>query len=476
LKHPVKQLQLIDLRRSFATFHIPKTLPDGFVRIAPNRQVKNYSKPLGAWVYEPKKLTVFKRLRTVKELPKGDQTKTYEELSEMLDTALEELALRAFKGNKRAGMLLITRINKCIETLDHFADDETASILGLAPTARRWPVALTLNPKDVKRALERLKRLKVGSKSAAPTSTGHRVDFATFWTSLAIAAQDACSINRRLVLATDKRAQILNCLVEGCSMRSTARLTGAAKVTIERLLVSAGQACLKYQDHTMRSLQGRVWQVDEVWSFTYAKQKNLPERLKNSRKVGDTWTWIAIDANSKLVPCFRVGKRTAREAYWFIHDLKARLSNRVQLTSDGLNCYLEAVESAFGSEIDYAQLVKLYGNDSPAHGSAPAEIRYSPPPCTGARKTRMIGRPDKSLVSTSFVERQNLTLRMSNRRFTRLTNGYSKKIENHAHMLAIHFMVYNFCRIHHTLRVTPAMEAGISDHVWSLEEIVNLLP
>ena len=148
------------------------------------------------------------------------------------------------------------------------------------------------------------------------------------------------------ILATDKRAQILNCLVEGCSMRSTARLTGSAKVTIERLLVSAGQACLAYQDRAMRNLQGRVWQVDEVWSFTYAKQKNLPARLKHSRKVGDTWTWIAIDADSKLVPCFRVGKRTAREAYWFIHDLKTRLSNRVQLTSDGLNCYLEAVESA----------------------------------------------------------------------------------------------------------------------------------
>lgn len=256
-------------------------------------------------------------------------------------------------------------------------------------------------------------------------------------------------------------------------MRATARLTGAAKVTIERLLVSAGKACLAYQDRAMRSLQGRVWQVDEVWSFTYAKQKNLPERLKRKRNVGDTWTWIAIDADSKLVPCFRVGKRTARDAYFFIHDLKDRLSNRVQLTSDGLNCYLEAVESAFGSAIDYAQLVKLYGGDSPERGSAPAEIRYSPPPCTGARKTRITGSPDRKLISTSFVERQNLTLRMSNRRFTRLTNGYSKKIENHAHMLAIHFMVYNFCRIHHTLRVTPAMEAGVTDRLWTLEEVIE---
>jgi IS1 family transposase len=277
------------------------------------------------------------------------------------------------------------------------------------------------------------------------------------------------------ILATDKRAQILNCLVEGCSMRSTARLTGAAKVTIERLLVSAGEACAKFQDHAMRNLQGRVWQLDEVWSFTYAKQKNLPERLKHKRNVGDTWSWIAIDADSKLVPCFHVGKRTASDAYRFIHDLQPRLLYRVQLTTDGLNCYLEAVESAFGCEIDYAQLVKLYGDAGTERGGMPPEARYSPPPCTGARKTRISGRPDKNLVSTSFVERQNLTLRMSNRRFTRLTNGYSKKIENHKHMLAIYFMFYNFCRIHHTLRVTPAMEAGITDRLWSLEDVVGLI-
>jgi IS1 family transposase len=272
------------------------------------------------------------------------------------------------------------------------------------------------------------------------------------------------------VLTTDKRAQILNCLVEGCSMRSTTRLTGAAKKTVERLLVAAGTACAKYQDEAMRNLQGKVWQVDEVWTFTYAKQKNLPKLMQRNPEVGDTWTWIALDAQSKLVPCWHVGKRTAADAYYFIQDLKKRLAHRVQLTSDGFRAYLEAVESAFGSEIDYAMLVKLYGKE-PAAG----EARYSPPACIGARKKRIMGHPDRKHISTSFAERQNLTLRMGNRRFTRLTNGYSKKMDNHRHMIAIHFMFYNFCRIHHTLRVTPAMEAGITDHLWSLEEVVNLI-
>lgn len=277
------------------------------------------------------------------------------------------------------------------------------------------------------------------------------------------------------ILETEKRAQILNCLVEGCSMRSTARLTGAAKKTVERLLVSAGEACTAYQDKVMVNLKDTVWQVDEVWSFTYCKQKTQPKRDMEKAKIGDTWSWIAVAAKSKLVPCWHVGKRNANDAYWFINDLQKRLANRVQLTSDGLRAYLEAVEGAFGSEIDYAQLVKLYGDELTAKGAIPAEVRYSPPVCTGARKTRISGSPDPALISTSYVERQNLTLRMSNRRFTRLTNGYSKKLENHKHMLAIHFMFYNFARIHHTLRVTPAMEAGISDHVWSLEEVVELI-
>lgn len=272
------------------------------------------------------------------------------------------------------------------------------------------------------------------------------------------------------ILASDKRAQILNCLVEGCSMRSTSRLTGAAKKTVERMLVSAGNACAAYMDKTMRGLHCKLLQVDEVWSFTYAKQKNVPKQLKGSNEVGDTWTWIAIDAQSKLIPCWHVGKRTAADAYQFINDLAERLNSRVQLTSDGLKAYVEAIEGAFGSEIDYAQLVKLYGNEH-----ATGEVRYSPPVCTGARKKRIVGNPIRANVSTSHVERQNLTLRMSNRRFTRLTNAFSKKLENHKHHAAIHFMHYNFCRIHQTLRVTPAMEAGITDHVWTLEEVVALI-
>jgi IS1 family transposase len=277
------------------------------------------------------------------------------------------------------------------------------------------------------------------------------------------------------ILDTDKRAQILHCLVEGNSMRSTSRVTGAAKKTVERLLVSAGEACAAYQDKVMMNLQDTVWQVDEVWSFTYCKQKTKPIVDKEKSEIGDTWTWIAVAANSKLVPCWHVGKRNANDAYWFINDLKKRLAHRVQLTSDGLRSYLEAVEGAFGADIDYAQLIKLYGNETAATGAVPAEVRYSPPICTGIRKTRITGNPDKALVSTSYVERQNLTLRMSNRRFTRLTNGYSKKLENHKHMVALHFMHYNFCRIHHTLRVTPAMEAGITDRLWTLQDVVELI-
>jgi IS1 family transposase len=274
------------------------------------------------------------------------------------------------------------------------------------------------------------------------------------------------------ILATDKRAQILNCLVEGCSMRSTQRLCNVAKKTVERMLVSAGEACAAYMDDAMRNLTGTVWQVDEIWSFTVCKQANVPAHLKGNKKIGDTWTWIAMDSKSKLVPCFHVGKRDAVDAYKFISDLAPRLASRVQLTSDGHKAYLQAVEDAFGSEIDYAQLIKLYGNEA----GPVTEARYSPPPCIGARKTRINGNPDRRLVSTSHIERQNLTVRMGNRRFTRLTNAFSKKLENHKLHAAIHFMHYNFCRIHTALRVTPAMEAGISDHVWTLEEVVALIP
>jgi len=271
------------------------------------------------------------------------------------------------------------------------------------------------------------------------------------------------------VLEVSKQAQILSCLVEGCSMRSTSRLTGAAKKTVERLLVSAGEACLEYQDKTMRNLTCKLLQVDEIWSFTYCKQRHVPEHMKGEF-VGDTWTWIALDAKTKLIPCFRVDERNLSAACLFMEDLKKRLAHRVQLTTDGLQLYVEAVEYAFGADIDFAQLVKIYANQPSI-----TQTRYSPPVCIGARKIRVSGQPERVDVSTSFIERCNLTLRMSNRRFTRLTNGYSKKVENHRHMLAISMMHYNFCRIHHTLRVTPAMEAGISDHVWSLEEVVSLM-
>jgi len=254
-------------------------------------------------------------------------------------------------------------------------------------------------------------------------------------------------------------------------MRSTSRLTGAAKKTVERMLVMAGTACADFMDKTMRNLPCRILQVDEVWSFTHCKQANIPKHLKGAKDLGDTWTWIALDSKSKLVPTFHVGKRDAVDAYLFISDLAGRLANRVHLTSDGHKAYLQAVEDAFGSEIDYAQLIKLYGNE---HGPV-TEARYSPPPCIGARKKRISGSPQDRLVSTSHIERQNLTVRMGNRRFTRLTNAFSKKLENHKHAAAIHFMHYNFCRIHSTLRVTPAMEAGIADHVWSLEEVVALI-
>lgn len=276
-------------------------------------------------------------------------------------------------------------------------------------------------------------------------------------------------------LAVSERAKMLNCLVEGCSMRATSRLTGAAKKTVERLLMSAGTACAEFHDKNMRNLPCKLIQVDEVWSFTYCKQRNVPEDLDGEKGIGDTWTWLAMDSPTKLIAAFHVGKRNASDAYWFIHDLKSRLASRVQLTSDGLRSYVQAVEDAFGPEIDYAQLVKLYGKGASEYGVPSMEVRYSPPPCIGASKIRVSGSPDKALVSTSHIERQNLNLRMGSRRFTRLTNAFSKKLENHKLAIAIFVMHHNFCRIHTTLRVTPAMEAGISDHVWSIEELVELI-
>ena len=266
-----------------------------------------------------------------------------------------------------------------------------------------------------------------------------------------------------------KRAQILNCLVEGNSLRATARMTGVSINTVVKLLCDAGAACSKYQDEAFVNLKCKRIQCDEVWAFCYAKEKNCTAEMK-AKGAGDVWTWAALDADSKLIPCWFVGARDASAAYHFIHDLAARLAHRVQLTTDGHKAYLNAVEDAFGCEIDYGMLVKIYG--AAPEGS---EVRYSPAQCMGARKAAISGTPDFKHISTSYIERQNLTMRMSMRRFTRLTNAFSKKLENHEHSIALHFMHYNFCRIHKTLRVTPAMEAGITDHVWSLEELAETI-
>ena len=270
-------------------------------------------------------------------------------------------------------------------------------------------------------------------------------------------------------LRKEQRARVISCLIEGCSIRSTVRMTGTAKKKVLRPMVQIGQACENYHDKVMRNLPCKLIECDEIWSFVYAMEKNVPKDLKGVG-VGDVWTWVAIDPVSKIIPSWHVGSRNANDAYWFIHDLKGRLKNRVHLTTDGHKPYLEAVEDAFGADIDYAMLIKLYGNEIPS-----GEVRYSPAVCIGARKKRITGNPEEDLISTSRVERQNLTMRMGMRRFTKLTNAFSKKLRNHSAAIALHFMHYNFCRIPQSLRVTPAMEAGISDHVWSLEEIAALL-
>jgi IS1 family transposase len=267
-----------------------------------------------------------------------------------------------------------------------------------------------------------------------------------------------------------KRAQILGLLVEGNSLRATSRLADCSINTVTKLLVDVGTACAAYQDKTLRKLPCKRVQCDEIWAFVYAKAKNAPADMRAAGEAGDVWTWTAIDADSKLIASWMVGPRTVESAHAFIADLAARLANRVQLTTDGHKPYLNAVEGSFGGDIDYAVLMKLYRE---SRGSSP-ERRYSAGECCGTIKGTVCGNPDDKHVSTSFVERQNLTMRMSMRRFTRLTNAFSKKVENHAHAVALHFMYYNFGRIHKTLRVTPAMEAGVSDHVWTLEEIATL--
>lgn len=284
-----------------------------------------------------------------------------------------------------------------------------------------------------------------------------------------LGAKHICSYSEDMnKLSLQKRAQVIGLLVEGNSLRATGRIADVSYNTVLKLAAQAGKACDAYQAKVMVNLPCKKLQLDEIWSFVYAKAKNVPENRRG--EAGDVWTWVAIDADTKLVPTWIVGGRDGDTAKTFVADLACRLANRVQITSDGHRPYLEAVESAFGSEVDYAMLVKIYNEQGEG-----GEKRYSPGEYVCAKKEKIIGNPDLCCTSTSFVERQNLTMRMSMRRFTRLTNAFSKKVENHAASVALHFMNYNFCRIHQTLRVTPAMAAGVTDHVWTVEEVAALI-
>ncbi|MGH6811623.1 MAG: IS1 family transposase [Methylocella sp.] len=271
-------------------------------------------------------------------------------------------------------------------------------------------------------------------------------------------------------LTRDDRARILHLLCEGSSIRAVTRLTGASKNTVAKLVVDVGQACAAYQDRVLRNLVCKRIQVDEIWNFVYAKQKNVAAAKAAPANAGDVWTWTAIDTDTKMMPSWFVGGRDSDSAIIFMDDLASRLANRVQLTSDGHKSYLEAVEGAFGCDIDYAILVKTYGEAPDS-----AKGRYSPAQCNGAVKHRIEGNPDPKRVSTSYVERSNLTIRMHTRRFTRLTNAFSKKVENHAHAVALHMMYYNFVRIHSALRTTPAMAAGVTKRLWEVSDIVEVL-
>ncbi len=277
------------------------------------------------------------------------------------------------------------------------------------------------------------------------------------------------SMNR---LTIEKRAQVIAALVEGNSIRATVRMTGAAKNTITKLVVDLGQACADYQDQIFRDLPCKVMEVDEIWGFCYSKQKNVPEQFKGTPGYGDVWTFTAVCADTKLIPAWLVGERTADDADVFLRDLASRLANRIQLSTDAHKMYESTVGPAFQQQIDWAQIQKIYRADS-------AERKYSPAVCTGIKVRPLKGNPDPDRVSTSYVERQNLTIRMGMRRFTRLTNGFSKKVENLAFATSLHFMHYNFARPHESLKNpyprTPAMAAGVSDHVWTTKEIAALL-
>jgi IS1 family transposase len=273
----------------------------------------------------------------------------------------------------------------------------------------------------------------------------------------------------RLPLA--KRVAVISALVEGCSIRSTVRMTGAAKNTVVNLLCEVGRAYSAYQARVMRNLTCRRLQIDEIWCFCYAKQKNVPDQLQGQFGYGDVWNFVAIDADTKLVPSWMHGNRDACDASSFICDVAGRLAHRAQVTTDGHRMYLEVMEAGFGGEVDYAMLVKHYGNSGNPQNP---ETRYSPGQCCGIEKIVVTGAPDRDEISTSYIERQNLTMRMRMRRFTRLTNAFSKKLENLAHAVSLHFMHYNFVRRHQTLRMPPALKAGVADHLWTLEEVVLL--
>lgn len=275
-----------------------------------------------------------------------------------------------------------------------------------------------------------------------------------------------CGMNK---LPAERRAQILGMMVEGNSIRAIVRMTGASKNTVARLLEDAGEAFAAYQDKTLRNLPCKRLQLDEIWAFCYAKQRNVMMAKAAPKDAGDLWTWVALDADTKLVPSWRIGDRSGETATEFVCDLSKRLANRVQVTSDGHRAYLEAIEAGFGADVDYAQLIKLYGEVPHPKG------RYSPAQIQGSKTFCCTGKPDPKHISTSHVERQNLTMRMSMRRFTRLSNGFSKKVENHAHSVSIHFMHYNFVRRHQTLRVPPAMAAGVATTWWTLADMVRVL-
>lgn len=273
-------------------------------------------------------------------------------------------------------------------------------------------------------------------------------------------------------LSTEKRARVISMLVEGSSMASISRVLDVNYNTVMKLLVDAGEACATFHDEAVRNVRSRRVQCDEIWSFCYAKEKNVRFAKSPPKEAGDVWTWVALCADMKLVISYTVGDRTSETAIDLMDDLRRRLENRVQLTTDGHKAYFEAVEGAFGGDVDYAQLIKLYGG---ATGREGHERKYSPAECMGTRKEIVEGTPDRRHISTSYVERQNLTMRMSMRRFTRLTNAFSRKLANHIHMLSLYFVHYNFCRIHKTLKVTPAMEAGLDTTVRDAEWIVGLI-